>query len=205
MAHGVAADFCSRGFWGCLKTAQLQLTSARHGFSANLPSWKVPWEAWGVDDTKLFRWPGRGTKHRCLGSHWQVCPTFCSRGFWGCLKPAQLAARCRSWVSANLPSWKVPWEAWGVDDTKLFRWPGRGVWALTGRCDMFEGVNQVRFHVPFSCLHLVLRLVCCGAQGRWKVPWEAWGVDDTNLFRAGACGHSLAGLKWLSRGLCSGV
>jgi hypothetical protein len=37
--------------------------------------------------------------------------------------------QCR-WGS---PSWKVPWEAWGVDDTKLFRWPGRGVWALTGR------------------------------------------------------------------------
>ncbi|WIA44576.1 hypothetical protein OEZ86_007300 [Tetradesmus obliquus] len=37
--------------------------------------------------------------------------------------------QCR-WGSA---SWKVPWEAWGVDDTKLLRWPGRGLWALTGR------------------------------------------------------------------------
>jgi hypothetical protein len=29
--------------------------------------------------------------------------------------------------------YRVPWEATGVDDTKLFAWPGRGLWALTGR------------------------------------------------------------------------
>eukprot|EP00879_Flechtneria_rotunda_P019476 GHRR01020455.1.p1 GENE.GHRR01020455.1~~GHRR01020455.1.p1 ORF type:complete len:204 (+),score=47.20 GHRR01020455.1:1289-1900(+) len=42
-------------------------------------------------------------------------------------------AQCR-WGS---PTWRVPWEAWGVDDTKLFRWPGRGLWAITGRSAEF--------------------------------------------------------------------
>jgi len=31
------------------------------------------------------------------------------------------------------PPRRDPWDATGVDDTKVFAWPGRGLWAITGR------------------------------------------------------------------------
>jgi hypothetical protein len=34
---------------------------------------------------------------------------------------------------ASPSSGRDPWDATGVDDTKLFAWPGRGLWAVTGR------------------------------------------------------------------------
>lgn len=34
---------------------------------------------------------------------------------------------------ASPSSGRDPWDATGVDDTKLFVWPGRGLWAVTGR------------------------------------------------------------------------
>jgi hypothetical protein len=90
------------------------------------PSWKVPKEAHCPKSSSCLL-------HACYNSHCVMLFCRCAdfdpwRGSYG--------DQCR-WGS---PSWKVPWEAWGVDDTKLFRWPGRGVWALTGRCDnFFEG------------------------------------------------------------------
>uniref|UniRef100_A0A383V4I4 Uncharacterized protein n=1 Tax=Tetradesmus obliquus TaxID=3088 RepID=A0A383V4I4_TETOB len=88
--------------------------------------------AWLVARSTKLKWDDTGMKwimnraHLCQlhTTNWSVvrCSDFDPwRGNYG--------QQCR-WGSA---SWKVPWEAWGVDDTKLLRWPGRGLWALTGR------------------------------------------------------------------------
>lgn len=68
----------------------------------------------------------------------------------------QYGVQCR-WGS---DTWKVPWEAWGVDDTKLFVWPGRGLWAITGRYEAAPTSQHQCASGPY------LRLVQCeGCQG----------------------------------------
>jgi hypothetical protein len=43
--------------------------------------------------------------------------------------PSTSYVECRATPSSG----RDPWDATGVDDTKLFVWPGRGLWAITGR------------------------------------------------------------------------
>eukprot|EP00878_Enallax_costatus_P006535 GHUV01006852.1.p1 GENE.GHUV01006852.1~~GHUV01006852.1.p1 ORF type:complete len:812 (+),score=281.02 GHUV01006852.1:993-3428(+) len=77
----------------------------------------------------------------------------------------EYGTQCR-WGSEK---WKVPWEASGVDDTKLFKWPSRGLWAITGR----------RPQKPVDSIYC-----------RQPVVWQQWLVQlapegqqvDPNLF-----------------------
>ena len=75
---------------------------------------------WIVNRAHLCALPDARAGLARAGGAWRCAPFDPWRG---------AHAECRWGSSAYRP----PWEATGVDDTKLFLWPGRGVWAITGR------------------------------------------------------------------------
>jgi hypothetical protein len=89
--------------------------------------------------------------------------------------------------------YKVPWEATGVDDTKLFRWPGRGLWSITGRRPPRPAGGKAWCRQPVVWRQFVVQLAREGEDvdvARWDVapretpPGVEWAAESPAPSRA---------------------